>query len=192
LREALRRLTEWRLVEPRRGSGIVVRPLSEWSIEVLPAYLRYGKPGAGQPTLSRLLLDLLALRRSTLVEIIRIISDRIPPGSTVAARAALSRAWAARHQAVQFQIEDFGVMRALVESARFYPALWLLNRLASVYLEIAHSISGVIDLPPDYVDAHERMLSALEARQGDQAVAIMKDYFDRHDSKLVAMLEVTA
>ncbi|MBL0214548.1 MAG: FadR family transcriptional regulator [Myxococcales bacterium] len=43
LREALRRLGEWNLVEPRRGSGIVVRPRSEWTIEVLPAYLRYGR-----------------------------------------------------------------------------------------------------------------------------------------------------
>jgi len=32
LREALRRLGEWQLVEPRRGSGIVVRPLADWSI----------------------------------------------------------------------------------------------------------------------------------------------------------------
>src|SRR5713226_7273557 len=44
LREALRRLGEWNLVEPRRGSGIVVRPYRDWSIEVLAAYLRYGKP----------------------------------------------------------------------------------------------------------------------------------------------------
>ena len=44
LREALRRLGEWNLVEPRRGSGIVVRPRSEWTIEVLPAFLRYGRP----------------------------------------------------------------------------------------------------------------------------------------------------
>ena len=30
LREALRRLDEWNLVEPRRGSGIVVRPYRDW------------------------------------------------------------------------------------------------------------------------------------------------------------------
>src|SRR5512139_3301210 len=49
LREALRRLGEWNLVEPRRGSGVVVRPYRDWSIEVIGAYLRYGKPGPNQP-----------------------------------------------------------------------------------------------------------------------------------------------
>ena len=44
LREALRRLGEWNLVEPRRGSGIVVRPQREWTIEVRPAFLRHGRP----------------------------------------------------------------------------------------------------------------------------------------------------
>ena len=44
LREALRRLAEWNMVESRRGSGVVVRPSHEWSIEALPAYLRYGRP----------------------------------------------------------------------------------------------------------------------------------------------------
>src|SRR6187549_683367 len=60
LREALRRLGEWNLVEPRRGSGIVVRPQREWTIEVLPAFLRYGKPPGGSSIL-RMLLDLLAV-----------------------------------------------------------------------------------------------------------------------------------
>src|SRR5262245_23752541 len=62
LREALRRLGEWNLVEPRRGSGIVVRPQSDWTIEVLPAFLRHGQPPAGT-TVVRMLLDLLAVRR---------------------------------------------------------------------------------------------------------------------------------
>src|SRR6185503_10698967 len=53
LREALRRLGEWNLVEPRRGSGVVVRPYRDWSIEVLPAYLRWGRPGAGEPAVTR-------------------------------------------------------------------------------------------------------------------------------------------
>ena len=64
LREALRRLGEWNLVEPRRGSGVVVRPYRDWSIEVLAAYLRYGKPDPGQPTIARILIDMLAIRRA--------------------------------------------------------------------------------------------------------------------------------
>src|SRR5580692_8508935 len=82
LREALRRLDEWNLVEPRRGSGIVVRPYRDWSIEVIAAYLRYGKPADGQPTISRILLDLLAIRRALVLEVIRLTATRIPKGGT--------------------------------------------------------------------------------------------------------------
>src|SRR5512135_1252942 len=72
LREALRRLGEWNLVEPRRGSGVVVRPYRDWSIEVLAAYLRYGKPEQGQPTIGRILLDMMAVRRAVVLEVIRL------------------------------------------------------------------------------------------------------------------------
>src|SRR5512146_2653667 len=68
LREALRRLGEWNLVEPRRGSGVVVRPYRDWSIEVIAAYLRYGKPDANQASIGRILIDLLAMRRAVLVQ----------------------------------------------------------------------------------------------------------------------------
>src|SRR5215468_7523027 len=44
LREALRRLGEWGLIEARRGSGVVVRGLRDWSFDVLPTYIRRGDP----------------------------------------------------------------------------------------------------------------------------------------------------
>src|SRR5438477_13039340 len=71
LREALRRLGEWNLVEPRRGSGVVVRPYRDWSLEVMAAYLKYGKPEPGQPTIARMVLDMLGIRRAVVVEVIR-------------------------------------------------------------------------------------------------------------------------
>src|SRR5947207_14095725 len=64
LREALRRLGEWSLVEPRRGSGVVVRPYRDWSVEVIAAYLRYGKPEPGQPSVARMVIDMLSVRRA--------------------------------------------------------------------------------------------------------------------------------
>src|SRR3954451_4620601 len=80
LREALRRLGEWNLVEPRRGSGVVVRPYRDWSIEVIAAYLRYGKPEPGQPTIGRILIDLLSVRRGVVLEVIKVTASRIPKG----------------------------------------------------------------------------------------------------------------
>src|SRR5262245_51715839 len=118
LREALRRLGEWNLVEPRRGSGVVVRPYRDWSIEVLAAYLRYGKPEPGQPSVGRIMIDMLAMRRAVILEVIRLTATRIPKGGTAQARSAMARAWSLRDTPA-FVLEDFEVMRQVAEAARF-------------------------------------------------------------------------
>src|SRR5215510_3941955 len=150
LREALRRLGEWNLVEPRRGSGVVVRPYRDWSIEVLAAYLRYGKPEQGQPTIGRILIDMLAVRRAVVLEVIRLTAARIPKGGTAGARAAMARAWSVRNTP-SFAREDFEVMRQVAEAARFTPGLWLLNRISKLWLDAAGEVAFAIKLPDDYV-----------------------------------------
>jgi GntR family transcriptional regulator, transcriptional repressor for pyruvate dehydrogenase complex len=188
LREALRRLTEWRLIEPRRGSGIVVRPVSEWSIEVLPAFLRHARPAGEEPAVSSLLADLLALRRSLTVEIVQLVADRIPAEAVARPRAAAEQAWAVRHDPQRFQVEDLLVLRSMVEAAQFLPALWLLNRLAGVYLEVARSLSSHFEPPDDYLEIHQRMMDAIEQRDSKTAVSILREYLDRHDRQLLDTL----
>jgi len=192
LREALRRLGEWNLVEPRRGSGVVVRPMVEWSIEVLPAYLRWGRPGAGQPTIGRMLVDLLALRRALFVDVVRLVASRLQPGGTAAARVALDRAWALREQGQAFQVEDFGVIRAVVEGAGLLPALWVLNRISGVYLDVAQTLSTAFKPPPDYYESHTKFLDALDRADGEAAARHVGDYLERHDRALVSALEAFA
>ena len=57
LREALRRLGEWRLIETRRSSGLVVRPMRDWQFDVLhqPAFRgnRAGKRQKSSANLKR-------------------------------------------------------------------------------------------------------------------------------------------
>ena len=188
LREALRRLTEWQLVEPKRGSGVVVRPPSEWSIEALPAYLRYGGSGSLRLPASDILRDLLALRRSLLVEIIGLTAGRLGPGQLDPARDAATRAWSVRSYPRQFLSADFRVIRAVVEAAGCYPALWFFNRLAGVYFDVAGSVAGVLAPPDDYMESHRQVFEALEAHDRARAVTLMGDYLDRHDHKLLRML----
>lgn len=184
LREALRRLGEWNLVEPRRGSGIVVRPQTEWTIEVLPAFLRHGKPAAGTTTVG-LLVDLLALRRALLGDIVRLIAPRMPRGGTVAAREHVALAWAGRDSTTRFVREDFLVMRAVVEASGFLPAVWMLNRIAGVYLDIAAVVT--VRVPDDYVASATAYLDALERGDGAQAAALVGAYLDRHDAALTGL-----
>jgi GntR family transcriptional regulator, transcriptional repressor for pyruvate dehydrogenase complex len=187
LREALRRLGEWNLVEPRRGSGVVVRPYRDWSIEVIAAYLRYGKPAHGQPGVVQMMLDVLAMRRAVALEVVRLTARRVPKGGTTPARAAMARAWAVRDQ-VGYAREDFEVMRTIVEAAQFTPGLWLLNRLAGVWFDATATLRFAVRPPDDYVAVHTRFFDLIESGDADAACSLMADYLERHDAKLVGAL----
>lgn len=189
LREALRRLGEWNLVEPRRGSGVVVRPYRDWSIEVLAAYLKYGKPDAAQPTVGRILIDMLGIRRAVVREVARITAGRIPKGGAAHARGAMARAWSLRDTPA-YTRADFEVMRSVAEAARFTPGLWMLNRIAKLWGDAADALRFAIRAPDDYVAVHSTFFDLLEAGDGDAACALMDDYLIAHDEALTAALQV--
>jgi GntR family transcriptional repressor for pyruvate dehydrogenase complex len=189
LREALRRLGEWNLVEPRRGSGVVVRPYRDWSIEVLAAYLRFGKPEANQPEIGRILVDMLAMRRALVIEVVRLTTPRIPKGGTSHARSAMARAWSMR-ETPSYTNEDFEIMRAITEAARFTPGLWLLNRISQLWLDAARELRFAVRPPDDYVAVHSKYFDLIEDGKSDEAVAHMTKYLERHDEQLTKALQV--
>ena len=190
LREALRRLGEWRLVEAKRGSGVVVRPASDWSLAVLPEWLRRGSAARGGPIeLRHLVTDLLAVRRELFLAVLRVIAPHVAaPGRLDGARALAQRAWASRGDAGAFVGYDFGIIRAVVEAANFLPALWLMNDLANVYLELASRLASGVGPPDDYLASYDRTLALLEAGHPKEACALLDAYLVRHDDRLLATL----
>jgi DNA-binding FadR family transcriptional regulator len=188
LREALRRLDEWNLVAARRGSGIVVREMRDWMIEVLPVYLRHAAPGPERPTLVSLAADMLLLRRFIMVDLLRALAGRVPEGGTTAARAHAGRAWLARGDAHAFASEDFQVIRALAEAAGSLPAMWMVNRLSAVYLDIARHLAGTVSPPDEYPEVYERMLTLIDGGDYDSAARAVDDYLERHDRRLITAL----
>ena len=190
LREALRQLGEWDLVEPRRGSGVVVQPWREWSLEVMPAYMRYGRPGPGQPSLGRILVDAFQLRRTFILENLRQMSERLPPGSMAPARAAMARAWSYREDTLRFNREDFEVMRILMEAAGFIPGLWLLNRIAAIWFDMSETIKLAIKPAEDYVNTYTKFFDLIDAGDGVAAHDVMAAYLERHDAELIKLLQL--
>jgi DNA-binding FadR family transcriptional regulator len=136
-----------------------------------------------------MLVDLLALRRALFVDVIRLVATRVAPGGTATARAALDRAWSQR-DTTSFQREDFQIIRAVAEAAGLLPALWVLNRIAGVYLEVAETLTGAFKPPADYHESHTKFLDALDRADGESACAIVNDYLERHDRALTSALEV--
>lgn len=187
LREALRRLSEWNLVAARRGSGVAVREMREWMVEVLPTYLRHSRPGAGQ-TIPELVRDILLLRRLTMVDMLHLMGSRVPAGGTAAARDHVERAWALRNSPAAFAAEDFQVIRALCEAANSLPAMWMVNRISGVYLDMARSLAGAIPPPSEYLTSYAKVLDHVEKGDADAAARELDGYLDRHDQKLLALL----
>ena len=192
LREAIRRLTAWRLVEPRRGSGVVVRDRNEWAVEVLPAYIRSvamsGRLERMRSVLP-LVVSMLRLRRVVLSEVIAMASGRIGAGGLERARALLGEAWEARHDPVEFVEKDFRMIRSVVEAAEMMPAVWMLNSVAGVYLEIASQFAFGGPVADDYRDELERVFAALERGDGEAAARDLGEYLERHDARLLVSLE---
>ena len=188
LREALRRLGEWGLVEPRRGSGVEVRPWEDWSIDVLPAYLRHAAVARGPKELLRAVTDVLAIRRLLFLDVIRLVAPHVQPAALDAARAAVHRAWAVRDDHGAFVHEDFKMVRAIAVAGRFLPAIWVLNKIATVYFELASTIATPSTAPDGYVPVWMRVIDALAARDGDTAARVLAEYLTEHDRNLLTAL----
>jgi GntR family transcriptional repressor for pyruvate dehydrogenase complex len=188
LREALRRLSAWELVEARRGSGIVALPRRRWSIEVLPAYIQYGAGRPGEPGLGVMVRDLLWMRRSLLVQLTRLLAGRVAPDALAPARAALARAWDARAGGVAFVEADLEMTRAVVEAAQVWPAVWALNRFSGVYLGLARPLAAALGPHEGYRETFTGWLDALARGDGERAAALLEDWLDRHDARLLGAL----
>ncbi len=188
LREALRRLAAWNLVEAKRGSGITVLESREWTIEVLPAFLRYRAGTIPPARLLELVRGLLKLRRSLSCELAAQVAPKLRPGDLAESRRALHDAWAMRDNASEFVRQDLRVFRSVVETAGLLPAVWMLNRVSGIYEEVASFLSGALAPPGDYLAENEAFFDALEAKDADRATRIIDDYLKRHDERLMAVL----
>ena len=62
------------------------------------------------------------------------------------------------------------IRATVVEAAKFTPGLWLLNRIASVYLDVVTTIRFAVQAPPDYVAVHSKFFDLLEAGESSAAV----------------------
>jgi DNA-binding FadR family transcriptional regulator len=191
LREALRRLGGWGLIEVRRGSGVAVRPRRDWTLDVLPAYLRFGAAIDGPQVLAGSLRDVLAVRRALFVEVLRIVGPRLHgKNALAAAREHVAAAWRARADVGEFVGRDYEALRAIVEAANFLPALWLLSGLAGIYGQIARMLTGASPAPADYPETYGKVFDHLDAGRSDDACAVLANYLDRHDQKMLTVLGV--
>lgn len=192
LREALGRLTEWNLIETRRGSGMVVRARREWSMFVMPAWLRAAASASTPQTMVRHVKDLLQVRRTIFVDIVGAMADRLVGARLEAAKRSVRLAWETRDDHARFVRHDFDVLRSLAEAGDFMPGLWILNSFAPVYFELAGLVSGGLPVPEHYVESWAAFFGALERGDGGGATAHLDAYLRAHDDALFDLLGIAS
>ena len=192
IREAIRRLAEWGLVITQRGSGIVVQPMRDWSLDVLPAFLTYGATGNqanGGTGFGQTIADILTIRKLFLCSFSQVVATRLGASDIEKAQRCVEVAWAARGTA-DFARLDFEVFRTLAEAANFLPALWLLNGIGHVYSDIATRLSQWIGPPNDYIESYQRIFHALSLGRGKAAARLLGEFYERQDSRLLKTIHI--
>ncbi|MCA9771698.1 MAG: FadR family transcriptional regulator [Myxococcales bacterium] len=188
IREALQALERAGVVDVRRGSGAVVRPRREWSVQVLPAYAR-AILARGDPALSGTLVrELLTLRRDLIGAAVGRAAGRLRPGELDPARAAVAEAWAHRDDPGAFVRLDVDVARRLLDAAGLLVPLWLLNDALEVYIEAAEALVWMAAVPDNYVERQEALFQALERGDREGALAAVATNLDEHDQAVLAAI----
>jgi hypothetical protein len=115
---------------------------------------------------------------------------RIRKGSLGPARDAVQRAHEVRTDPMLFLRRDLDVVRELLKAADFLPALWLLNTIRGVYVELGHQLGSIAVLPSPsrYVWFWTRILDQLESGHGRHAVESFERALERHDRAICRAL----
>lgn len=188
LREAFRQLDGMHLISARRGSGVTVRPLRDWSIEVLPLYLAAGAPYSAGGVVE-LAKEMMTLRRELVLTMLRMIAPRLAPGALANARALAAHAWDAHEDLGEFSTREMAALQEVGAAAQVLPTQWLLNTLTSVYVRCAKLMPGPASVPKDYLDVFLATAAALEAQDATRACALMGAYYERSDDAFFRRME---
>jgi len=177
VREALRRLEQYRLVSIRQGSGVTVQDyLSHAGIEFLSSLVT----SDAAPT--RAIVDDLLEARAVLGEAILLHAiDHAAPerlGAYADAVDALAAEVAEPSGRPRALLDlDFDVHRALVRAGGNQAFVLFLNTMRSIYEPVAHMFAPVVENPNALVQRYRETLALIESGDREQAKDIYRKLF---------------
>lgn len=188
VREALRHLASMGLIRSRRGSGALVRDFrTEGTPALLPAFLEAGR--FDQP-LRVMATELLRIRTGMACEAVRLAACYATPEQLTDAHDRLRRAPALESDPIEHAANELGLYRALVAASGIWPAVWLVNSFWGPLEEIHRMLAPALGpVRPAFQPTMERLLALIEQRDGDEAVRLVRRWFDEVDRDLVGALE---
>lgn len=188
VREALRRLAEWRMVSIRRGSGATVIPRLHWSSMALWGVFRHTFAQIDPGFAASLADDALALRRQLVCNLVTRAASHLQGMDLSQEEALLDQAWDAREQPNAFVVLDRELLPRILERAGMLASLWTLNSLADMYLHIMQELSSAFRVPASYRPQMRAMLGALQRGNAEEACAALRSYLRDLDQAVLAAL----
>jgi len=177
VREALRRLEQYRLVSIRQGSGVTVQDyLSHAGIEFLSALM--SSDSAPAPAVVSDMLEARAvLGEAILVHAIEHAKPSRLDAFEKAVDALCAEAEAPSGNPRALLDLDFDVHRALVRAGGNHAFILFLNTMRSIYEPVAHLFAPVVESPRALVDRYRRTQALIESGDREEAKRIFREVF---------------
>lgn len=190
LREALRRMADWNIIEARQGSGMVVCPQKDWPFEVMPAYLRYSATTMAPDEIMPMMQELLALQTDVIVMAMRFAARQAKPHNLAKSRELAKASWEVRNDPHAFALAEFDFIRSLIAAGEFLPAQWLMNSLGGIFLESSLSFAHLMPpMPQQYLTYMDSLMDLL-AQNDEEAVArLVREQLSEGNAMVLAALE---
>ena len=186
LREAIRSLEAQGLVVARQGDGVRVADFrSHGELSLLPDLLRVSD-GAER---SRIVGDVLLMRRRMAVEVARIAAERATDEAIAELEASMEKQRGHKGDLLMTLLTDLEVYQGMVDAADSVMASLLfatLNRLARACLEL---VPALLYVHPDYVSSMTEVVDAIARHDAERAGDALDELLRKTDAVLVSRLE---
>ncbi len=188
LREALRRLSDWNVVESRQGSGITVRAKTDWLFDVVPTYLQHQIATKPAADLLPLFQELMHAQRDIFIMALRIASRTAETNKLHKALARAHDAIALKDDPAAFAAADFETISAVIASSDLLPLQWLMNRIRGVFAQIIADFAALAAAPEGYIEFYETLVALMKTHDEDAVVAHATAYLTKMDDTILAAL----
>lgn len=188
VREAIRHLSGLGLLLSRRGSGVLVLDFRrEGTLALLPDYLAAGS--FDQP-LPAVLGELLRMRGLLASEAARLAATYATPASLVRPRELARRLEGLSQSPTEHTLCEVELFRELLHASAMWPAVWFANGFWAPLRAIHHHLAtAAFWVPPGHAQMLDQMFAHIDAREPDEAAAVVRAHFDRVDREILPRID---
>ncbi len=180
---ALAELLRLRVVTQTEEGPAALGP-GRWRPGVL-AHLPEGSVGTFPPA-ATLAHDAVDLIRFFYRIMVRTAVRRLGARDLDDARDHLERAFEARSDAARFTSHNLAMLRAVLEPAKLFPLLWVLNEID--HMRPDELSPAPVFVPDGYVPLHRAMFDAIERGDSEEAMAVAMDFVDQLETVMLSAI----